>query len=219
MDPESRDAFLVSEMTECARKAGALWLNHDTTGNVSVRCDAGMSISCSGSSCATLADIHMVLVTPFGLEGPENLRPSSEYPFHHAIYEARPDVHAIIHCHSYAATVVATDGVNLPIDFHYMALALKADVRDGIRCAPFEIPGSDALATATVQALGGANACLLGNHGQVAVGRTPRGALSNAIILEELCRYYIASYPLRSPKRIPADKLEALIALFPHYRG
>ncbi len=35
-----------------------------------------------------------------GVDGPH--RPSSEYPFHLAVYRARPDIHAVVHAHPVA---------------------------------------------------------------------------------------------------------------------
>jgi L-fuculose-phosphate aldolase len=125
---------------------------------------------------------------------------------------------AIVHCHSLAATIVASAGVNIPADFHYMSLALTSDLENGIRCAPFEIPGSEELARETVKALGSAKACLLGNHGQVAVGATPGEALDNAIMLEELCLVFSSMRPELRPRPIPGDKMRQMVALFANYQ-
>lgn len=190
-------------------------LNHASTGNVSVRTADGIYISRSGSRCEDLGIQDLVLIAP---DQVPRKRPSSEWPFHRAIYAARPDVRAIVHCHSDSATVVATAGVGIAADFHYMTLALTGDLENGIRCAPFEIPGTEALADATVAALGSAKACLLGNHGQVAVGASPREALDNAIMLEALCLVFIKMHPELEPRPIPQDKMVEMLALFANYQ-
>ena len=115
-------------------------------------------------------------------------KPSSEAPFHAAIYRARPEVGAIVHTHSPLATAYSCTRRPIP-PFHYMvAVAGGAD----IPCADYATFGSEALADAAVRALEGRRATLLANHGVIALGSSPAAALSLAAEVENLAAQYLA---------------------------
>jgi L-fuculose-phosphate aldolase len=66
-------------------------------GNLSIRDDKGdIWISPAGYDKGSLAPHDIVCVHPDGSTSGSH-RPSSEFPFHSAIYQARPDVKAIVH--------------------------------------------------------------------------------------------------------------------------
>ncbi len=117
----------------------------------------------------------------------ETSRPSSEWPFHAAIYAARPDAMAIVHTHSPRATAFSAARRVLPA-FHYMiAMAGGAD----IRCADYATFGSGELASNAVAALAGRKAVLLANHGVIAIGATLAGAWTIAQEVENLAGQYL----------------------------
>ena len=62
-----------------------------------------------------------------------------------------------------------------------------------IRCAPYATFGTDALADFALKALAGRKACLLANHGQIALGATPSKALAMAHEVETLASQYVAA--------------------------
>ncbi|MBQ1269136.1 MAG: class II aldolase/adducin family protein [Clostridia bacterium] len=68
-------------------------------GNLSIMDDEGiMWISPSGVDKGNLTAADIMRVMPDGtIIGPH--KPSSEYPFHLAIYRARPDLRAVLHAH------------------------------------------------------------------------------------------------------------------------
>ena len=141
-------------------------LTEGTSGNASVRRDSvSFFISPTGMAYETLEpeDIPMVHVEGrwFGRR-----RPSSEWRFHRDIYLARSDAGAIVHTHSRHATALACTGRGIPA-FHYMvAMAGGID----IRCAPYHTFGTQELSDAAVAAIEGRKACLLANHGVIALG-------------------------------------------------
>ena len=109
-------------------------------------------------------------------------RPSSEWRFHRDILGARPDIGAIVHTHSRCATALACTGRGIPA-FHYM-VAVTGGTE--IRCAPYRTFGSQELSDVALEALGGHNACLLGNHGVIALGADVTAALTLAGEVENL---------------------------------
>src|SRR6478672_10606549 len=68
-------------------------------------------------------------------------RPSSEFPFHRAIYEARPDVRGIVHAHPVA--LVAFSICRQVPDTRLLPTARR--VCGPVGFAPYALPGSEAL--------------------------------------------------------------------------
>ncbi|HMK84670.1 MAG TPA: class II aldolase/adducin family protein [Steroidobacteraceae bacterium] len=183
------DKSLRVAVVHTCRELTRRGLTHGTSGNVSVRRDErGFFVSPTGVPYEALepADIPMVSIDGrwFGRR-----RPSSEWRFHRDIYRARAEIGAIVHTHSRAATALACTGRGIPA-FHYMvAVAGGSDVR----CAPYETFGTQALSDAALAALEGRRACLLGNHGVIALGADLGAALKLAGEVENLAAQYCAA--------------------------
>jgi L-fuculose-phosphate aldolase len=174
-EAEARDS-LVRAM----RRMHASGLNRGTSGNASLRVPGGMVVTPSGVAPDELSADMMVFVSAAGAIG-DGLRPSSEYQMHHAILAQRLDAGAVMHCHSRFATVLGC--VGRPIaPIHYMILTAKTR---HVGIAPYATFGTEALASAVVATMGEGNACLMANHGQVAIGATWQQALAIAEEVEE----------------------------------
>ena len=61
---------------------------------------------------------------------------------------------------------------------------------DNIRCAPYALFGSQALSDQALTALIDRKACLLANHGMIALGKDLDDALAVTIEVENLCEQY-----------------------------
>lgn len=174
-------------LIEAARRLDALGFMPSKAGNLSFRTADGFIITPSGVAYAALSECDLVTLDPSGAMRAGVNRPSSEWRLHAAIYAARPDALAIVHTHSPRATALACARRAIP-PFHYMiALAGGAD----IRCAPYATFGTEELAEAAVAALEGRRACLLANHGVVALGRTIGEATRLAREVESLAGQYL----------------------------
>jgi L-fuculose-phosphate aldolase len=93
--------------------------------------------------------------------------PSSELPFHQAVYAARPDVGAIVHAHPVA--LVAFSAVHEVPDTRVLHQAWRICGVPGF--APYRLPGTPALGESVAAALSGGHDCVvLENHGVVTVG-------------------------------------------------
>ena len=77
-------------------------------------------------------------------------------------------------------------GADLP-PFHYMIAVAGGRT---IRCAPYALFGTQALSDRALVALEGRKACLLANHGMIALGRDLDEALAISIEVESLCEMY-----------------------------
>jgi L-fuculose-phosphate aldolase len=121
--------------------------------------------------------------------------PSSEWRLHRDVYARRPEAGAVVHAHSPYATTLACLRRGIP-SFHYeVALAGGPD----IRCATYATFGTQELSNATLAALAGRRACLLANHGLVAVGATVDEALELAEKVEALARLYWQALQVGEP--------------------
>ena len=139
--------------------------------------------------------------------------PSSEWRFHRDIYRARPGTSAIVHTHAPFATSLACLHRDIPA-FHYMvAVAGGSD----IRCASYATFGTQDLSDHALAALDGRNACLLANHGMIALGTTLDAALALAIEVETLAEMYWRALQVGEPVILPADEMDAVIAKFRTY--
>ena len=200
-------------LVECMLRVAALGLSRGTSGNASQRSARGMWITPTGLPPAAMRADDIVEV---GLDGSVLAgahRPSSEWPMHVAIYRARPDARAIVHCHSRHATALACCGRDIPA-FHYMVAVAGGD---SIRCAPYALFGSAELAAHAVAALAGRKACLLANHGQIALGSTLDTALALALEVEELAAQYGAALALGGPALLGGAAMGEVIQKFSGY--
>lgn len=140
-------------------------------------------------------------------------RPSTEWPFHAAVYSAFPQVGGVVHAHPPYATAVSCARREIPA-FHYMvAIAGGAN----IRCAAYSKPGSEALAGHVVEALEGRQACLLANHGMVAVGGDLEAAFDLAVEIENLAKHYWLTLQVGDPVLLSETEMSEVLEHFETY--
>jgi L-fuculose-phosphate aldolase len=138
---------------------------------------------------------------------------SSEWRVHLAIYKARADAGAIVHTHSLNATALSCLHRDIPA-FHYMVAEAGGDK---IACAPYATYGTEELARFAVKALGPRRACLLANHGAVAVGETLRKAYELASEVEVLASQYARALQIGRPNLLSAREMARVIEKFKTY--
>jgi methylthioribose-1-phosphate isomerase len=209
----SSDAELRAAVVSACRALAHSGLTHGKSGNVSLRCDERQFfISPSGVAYDGLGADEVPRVASDG-RWVGRRRPSSEWRFHRDIYRARDDVGAIVHTHSRYATALACTGRGIPA-FHYMvAVAGGCD----IRCAPYATFGTQELSVAAVAALDGRRACLLGNHGVIAVGKDLPAALALAGEVENLAAQYCAALELGEVRLLDEPEMRRVLEKFRTY--
>jgi len=175
----SAEAALRNELAAALKRLDALGLNRGSAGNLSHRCGDGMLITPTGMGADDLRPEDLVWVGDDGtLRG--DWQPSSESPFHAAIYRVRPGLQAVVHTHSPNAAALACLRRTLPA-FHYMVAVAGGD---DVPCVPYHLFGTEALSQAVAGAFATRDACLMANHGLVAGGAT----LAKAMKVEETAR-------------------------------
>ena len=108
-------------------------------------------------------------------------RPSSELPFHQAIYAARPDVRAIVHAHPVA--LVAFSICRRVPDTRLLHQSWRICGEVGF--APYALPGSPALGQNIAQTFArGFDCVVLENHGVVTAGGSLQQAFERFETLE-----------------------------------
>ena len=100
-------------------KLGEKNMSPATSGNISVRVENNILITASGTCLADLSEDEIVLMDKHAnvIEG--SRKPSSEKNLHIAIYEMRPDINAIVHCHSPYASAFAVCQMSTVQNNHY----------------------------------------------------------------------------------------------------
>jgi L-fuculose-phosphate aldolase len=203
---------LRQQMVDSACRLVALGLNRGTTGNIGVRHGASFLVTPSGVLAEDLLPQAMVEMDYAGTVHGTG-KPSSEWRFHRDVFVARPEIGAIVHTHSRYATALACLHREIP-SFHYM-VALAGG--DSIRCTPYAIFGSQELSDLVVQALENRKACLLGNHGMIALGFDLTDALNLAVEVESLCEQYWSALQLGAPRLLSPIQMLAVLDKFKGY--
>ncbi len=133
----------------------------------------------------------------------------TEYPIHAEIYQARPDVQAVVHTHPSAAVAFSATGNRLLPVGHEGVLFTDHGVFTDTTDLILTRAQGQALATA----LGPARAVLLRNHGIVTVGPSVAAACLYALFLDKACQTQLQAQsltdaPLHSPAGEIADKIK-----------
>jgi L-fuculose-phosphate aldolase len=189
-------------------------LNKGTSGNCSVRFQDGFLVTPSGMAVDDMMPSDMVKMTFDGIAEPDK-KPSSEWRFHRDILQQRPEINVVIHTHSMFATTLACLHMVVPA-FHYM-IAIAGG--DNIRCAPYALFGSQALSDHAIAALHERKACLLANHGMIALGRDLDDALAVAIEVENLCEQYWRILQIAGPDGVTLLTETQMQAVFQQFNG
>lgn len=193
-------------MVEICRKMNASGINQGTAGNVSIRNPHGFLVTPTSLPYDEMTPDDLVQMSFDGTyEG--RRRPSSEWRFHRDILAAREDINVVLHCHSVYATTLACHHKTIP-SFHYMTGVAGGTT---IRCAKYATFGTQALSDNALEALRDRLACLLGQHGQISLGRTLSSALALAIEVETISRLYVQALTLGEPPVLPDEEMARVL--------
>ncbi len=207
-----RESALRIALVAAARSLTTQGLNRGTSGNIGVRLKTSFLITPSGVPADELSPEAMVEMDFSGATVSPG-KPSSEWRFHRDIFVARAEIGAVVHTHSRYATTLACLQREIPA-FHYMIARAGGD---SVRCTPYAIFGSQALSDLALQALENRKACLLGNHGLIALGFDLADALAMAVEVESLCEQYWSALQLGEPKLLSGRQMQAVLEKFKDY--
>ena len=211
MSNKKKSTYLINTALQLQN----MGLNHGATGNCSCRDGDTYLITPSGVETKDLSDDKVVRMNFTGdiVDSASNLKPSSEWRFHQDIMSERKEVGAVIHTHSVYASAISLFGEELP-PFHYMIAVAGGD---SVRCAPYAMFGTQELSDNIIGALIDRKACLIANHGLVALGDNLKEALQIAEEIEHLCQLYIEARKLGEPNLLSKKQMSEVIDRFQTY--
>ncbi len=189
-------------------------LTKGTGGNVSSHTDDGLvAISPSGMAYEDIdpEDVPVIDLDGHRVHGDEE--PSAEHAMHTMVYDARDDVGGIVHTHSPYASTFAS--LREPILASHYLIAFAGD---RVPVAAYTTYGTEALGQTAVDALGDDyDACLLANHGVLAVGSSLGGALETAEMVEYCARIHYQARAIGDPVILPDEEVAHLQSKFEGY--
>lgn len=194
------------------RDLGRKGLIVGSSGNVSVRTRKGMAITPSGGDPAGAEPGDIVAMTLAGAVSGDGT-PSSEWSMHAAIYKMKPEAVCVVHAHADACTALACLNEPLP-GFHYMIVRFGGN---DVPIAPYVTFGTQALAESAAETLTSRSACLLANHGMILHARNVATAVSDAVLLESLCRQYLLARSAGTPRLLTTAEMDAARERFKTY--
>jgi len=197
---------LREEIVQTCRRMSASGLVAGTEGNVSARTPEGnVLITPSGLEYAVTEPEDVVAVSLEGETLDGAFEPSAETPMHTGIYRSRPETFGVVHTHARFSTTLACLGWEIP-PVHYMLASLSDEGR--VPVAGYATYGTEELARNASEALGSVHrACLLRNHGTIAVGATVSEAYSRAELLEQMAEVYYRARVAGEPVLLTAEEM------------
>lgn len=173
-------------------------------GNLSIRdADGSIWITPARVDKGALRVEDIVRVMPDGsTEGRH--RPSSEFPFHKKIYEARPDLGAIVHAHPVALVAFSICGQSPDTRLFSKAHSVCGEVG----FAPYALPGSELLGERIATVFAAGHDCvMLENHGIVIGGLDFPDAYRRFETLEFVAKTIIKARILGSVRYLTKSQL------------
>lgn len=180
-------------------------LTVETWGNISVRDpESGyIYLTPSGMAYETLVEDDIVVMDVDGNRIEGERKPTIEHAMHLGIMKNRPDVNAIVHTHPVYSQVFALLHEDIP-----PVIDEAAQTLGNVKVTEYALPGSPEMAQNAIDAIGAeGSACLLANHGAVAVGKDMDTAFKVCTVLEMTAQIYYMARCIGKPMPIDAEKI------------
>ena len=200
---------MKSEIIKYGKKLGDKNMSPATSGNISVRYGENILITASGTCLSDLAEEDIVLIDKNSNVPEGDKKPSSEKNLHIAVYNLRPDINAIIHCHAPYTSAFAVSHIPLskPI------ISENVFYFGEIPVAPYALPGSDKLVENTAKFFVKHDAVLLANHGIVIGAKDIKNAYYLMETAETFAQIYLNSMLLGGAKELSQKEIEEIYDL------
>lgn len=183
-------------------------------GNISIIDDQGdIWVTPSAVDKGSLTPADIVCVKKDGTVVGRH-KPSSEFPFHKAIYEARTDLRAIIHAHPPALVSFSIIRTIPQTNIFLQARHVCGEVG----YAPYRLPGSKALGSVIAEEFAkGYSSVIMENHGTVVGGEDLSDAFQRFETLEFCCRTLLYSNMIGEPTYLSDADVDAYEAQRPEF--
>ena len=200
------------QITEIIKRIYHAQLTTTSGGNISIKDGEGnIWVTPSAIDKGTLGRKDIVCVKADGsIIG--HHKPSSEFPFHKAIYEARPDITAVVHAHP-PALVSFSIVRRLP---NMNIIPQAKHICGPIGYAPYAIPGGEELGQKiAAEFKKGFDAVIMENHGTVVGGSDLKDAYVRFETLEFSARTIINASTIGDPSYLHDKQIEAFESQIP----
>ncbi|MEA4893736.1 MAG: class II aldolase/adducin family protein [Oscillospiraceae bacterium] len=195
----------IEELISTAKKLKSVGLVTDGVNKGSISCrydEDSFLISPSKLSYDNLAEDQVNIMRLDGSYARKSAPTSRDSYFHLKIYNARPDVKAIIHTHSQNAVALCLAGRPLP----FITYGMKFHCAGSVDMAPFALPNTEECNDLIIKHLGMKKAVLLQNHGLICVEGGLQECYESAEFIESLCGSYLAALQIGEVKEIIVGK-------------
>jgi L-fuculose-phosphate aldolase len=177
----------------------------DFNGHFSTRLsDENILINTGASVRCNLSDNDFVIVDKSGNIAEGDPKPPAELPLHLAVYDSRPDVSSVVHCHPKWSTLSSTGNL-YQVTMPQGALLGDVPVFD----SPMSV-NNEKIASAVAKKLGTGKAVLLKAHGSVLTGNDILEATVLAIYLELNAERQVQGQLLGTPYVFNNEEAESL---------
>lgn len=131
--------------------------------------------------------------------------PSSEFPFHKAVYEARPDIRSVVHAHP--MSLVAFSCAHKVPETKAYPTAWNSNGK--VAFAPYGVPGSEDLGAKIAEEFKkGYDSVILENHGVCCGGTNLQDAFQRFEALEVCAKAHIKAGAIGSPKVLSEEQIQ-----------
>ncbi len=200
------------QITEIIKRIYHAGMTTTSGGNISIRDrDGNIWITPSAIDKGSLRRTDIVCVTKDNNVIGRH-KPSSEFPFHRAIYEARPDIRAVIHAHP-PALVSFSIVRQIP---NTNIIPQARHICGPIGYAKYALPGGDELGkNIAAEFMKGFNAVIMENHGCVIGGTDLKDAYIRFETLEFAARTIIDARTVGEPNYLTDEQIMAFESQIP----
>jgi len=211
------DVKLMHPRVQITKVISRIYKNGMTTtsgGNISIKDENGdIWVTPSAIDKGTLTEKDIICVKKDGTIIGDH-KPSSEFPFHKAIYDVRPEIKAVIHAHPPALV-----SFSIVRDIPNTNVIPQAKMICGeIGYAPYELPGSQELGDNIAEQFKGSDimAVIMENHGTVLGGVDMMDAYTRFETLEFCARTIINAKTIGEPVYLTDEQIKQFDDQIPH---
>jgi len=200
---------LKQQIIKFGKKLGEKNMSPGTSGNISVRYNENVLITASGSYLGEMTEDEIVLIDKNTNVIDGNKKASSEKNLHNKIYELRPDINAIIHCHSpyVSSFAVCHKPLSKPL------ISENVFYFGEIPVAEYGLPGSEKLVENTAKFFSKHNAVLMANHGIIIGAKDLKNAYYLMETAETFAQIYINSLIIGNAQELTKKDIEEIYEL------
>jgi L-fuculose-phosphate aldolase len=202
--PNTREEQLRADIVELGRRLWARGYVASNDGNISARLDDTRILTTPKSVSKGFMTPDMMVVTDLtGRKLAGDRDPSTELKMHLAVYDLRPDAHAVVHAHPPLATGFAVAGI--PLD--RAVLAEVVCTLGSIPIADYATPSTEELPAAVKKHIKAHDGLLLANHGALTVGQDLYNAYYKMETIEHFAQISLVARTLGRERLLSRDEV------------